>query len=72
MVDERVVESSRIVAELLECRLDLALDLVVVLDILELQLALLLDAELERSVQVIDELDMARTEEDVVSARQGR
>lgn len=56
MVDEGRVLAQRVVAELDEHGGDLGLDLVVVCDVLELMLALLGDAELERVVEVVDEL----------------
>lgn len=59
MVDERRVGPERVVAQLDEHRRDVRLDLVVVLDVVERVHALVRDAELERLVEVVDELATA-------------
>jgi hypothetical protein len=56
MVDERVIHPGRVVSELLEGGLDLAFNLVVVLNVFELEMTFFLDAELESGVEIIDEL----------------
>lgn len=50
MINERVVETSGVVAEVLESGLDRNLNLVVVFDVLELEVTLLGDGELESGI----------------------
>ncbi|CAK5279872.1 unnamed protein product, partial [Mycena citricolor] len=62
MVDQRLVVSHRLVAQQLKRHLNFSLDFIVVRHVLQRGLGLFNDAELERSIQIVDELQHQRAQ----------